>query len=239
MDFPDLESAYAHLEEQALDYKYLRQIANLFQKIRDKMHVNEKPEDEKKAQWEVDIFNFSFTKNQVQPLYTKSNEKGEKIEYPNYDRFDDSTYDYFVQRLNSTKHPLLKARYAHILWFSPRRHGKYSQIAIDAYLELVKIYEQKDKDEPNAHFGSSLLNVIINAFFLSRVINDKTRLNSTKSEFKRLIFNFNSKSNYSFALRRDLIHLMLSQTNTFNNDDFARITSFQSKLNRLNGIKIR
>jgi hypothetical protein len=232
MDFADLESAYAHLEEQALDYKYLRQIADDFQKIRDKMHVNEKPEEEKKAQWETDIFNFSFTKNQLQPLFTKSNEKGEKIEYPSYDRFDDSTYDYIVQRLDSTKNPLLTARYAHILWFSPRRHGKYAQTAVDAYLELVKIYEQKDKDKPNEHFGSSLVDAIKNAFFLSRTINDETRLNLTKSEIKRLILNFNPKSSYSFALRLALINLMLTQTNTFKDNDFVGIPDLCFKISQ-------
>ena len=48
MAFTDLESAYNHLEEKALDYKYLRQIADIFQKIRDEMHVNENPEAENK-----------------------------------------------------------------------------------------------------------------------------------------------------------------------------------------------
>jgi len=223
MDFTDLESVYNHLEEHALDYKYLHQIANLFQKIRDEMHVKKNSEEEKKAQWEIDIFNFSFNENQVQPLHTGSNEKGEKIEYPNYDRFDDSTYEYVTQRLTATAHPILKARYAHILWFSPKRHGKYAQIAVDAYLELVKLYEQKDKNEPNEHFGLSVLDTIKNAFFLSCTINDETRLNSTKSEIKRLIFNFNSESSSSFALRHNLINLMLNQTNTFSNDDFVGI----------------
>lgn len=129
MDFTDLESVYNHLEKQALDYNHQHQIANIFQKIRDEMHVKKNSEEEKKAQWEIDVFNFSFNENQVQPLYTGSNEKGELIEYPNYDRFDDSTYEYITQRLTSTAHPLLQARYAHILWFSPKRHGKYAQIA--------------------------------------------------------------------------------------------------------------
>ena len=67
-------------------------------------------------------------------------------------------------------------------------------------------------------------------FFRSRTNNDETRLNLTKSEIKRLIFNFNLKSSYSFALKRDLVHLMLTQTNTFKDDDFVGIADLCYKI---------
>ena len=223
MDFHDLESAYKHLEEKALDYKYLHQISEIFQKIRDEMHKQQKTEEETKAQWEIDIFNFSIENNIVQPFYTMVNNKGEEIRYPDYDRFIDTTYDYIIERLSSTANPLLKARYAHILWFSPRKHGKYAEIAIDAYLELVKLYEQKDRERPQEHFGLDTLNAIKNAFSLSRNINDAKRIELAKSEVKRLIFGFNSKSSSLFRLRIDLIDLMLKEKTVFSKDDFNGI----------------
>lgn len=223
MESFDLESAYNHLEERALDYKYLHQIAGIFQKVRDEMHRSQNVEEEKKAQWEIDVFNFSIKENKVHPLYTMTNDKGEEVKYPTYDRFDDSTYDYIIKRLNSTSHPLLKARYAHVLWFSPKKHGKYAQIGIDAYLELIKLYSEKDKARPQEHFGLDTVDATKNAFFLSLNSNDEKRLNRAKSEIKRLIFNFNSKSSSFFALRKSLISLMLSQKNTFSKDDFVGI----------------
>ena len=211
------------MEERALDYKYLHQIADIFQKVRDEMHMKQNVEEEKKAQWEIDIFNFSTKENKIQPLYTMTNDTGEEIKYPNYDRFDDSTYDYIIKRLNSTSHPLLKARYAHVLWFSPKKHGKYAQIAIDAYLELIRLYEEKDKARPREHFGLDILDAVKNAFFLSLNCNDNKRLKRAKSEIKRLIFNFNSESSSLFALRNNLINLVLTQKNTFSKDDFVGI----------------
>jgi hypothetical protein len=151
------------------------------------------------------------------------NNKGEEIRYPDYDRFIDTTYDYIIERLSSTANPLLKARYAHILWFSPRKHGKYAEIAIDAYLELVKLYEQKDRERPQEHFGLDILNAIKNAFSLSRNINDAKRIELAKSEVKRLIFGFNSKSSSLFRLRIDLIDLMLKEKTVFSKDDFNGI----------------
>ena len=223
MEFLDLESVYNHLEERALDYKYLHQIAGIFQKVRDEMHRKQNAEEEKKAQWEIDVFNFSIKDNKVQPQFVMTNDKGEEVRYPNYDRFDFATYDYIIKRLNSTAHPLLRARYAHVLWFSPKKHGKYAQIGIDAYLELIKLYEEKDKARPQEHFGLDTLDATKNAFFLSLNSNDEKRLNRAKSEIKRLIFNFNSESNSFFALRASLISLMLSQKDTFSNDDFVGI----------------
>jgi hypothetical protein len=216
----DFESIYKHLEEKAVDYKHLHEIANLFQKIRDKMHENQKTDEETKAQWEMDIFNFSIEENAVKPLFTGVDEKGETISYPNYGNFVEATYDYIIKRLTSTANPLLKARYAHILWFSPKKHGKYAEMAIDAYLELIKLYEQKDKERPNEHSGLYVINATKNAFFLSLNIKDAKRLNFLKSEVRRLIFNFNSESSSLFILRADLINLMLSEK-SFSKDDFV------------------
>jgi len=218
----DFELLYKHLEEKVIDYKY-RQIAELFQKIRDKMHIEQKTDLETKAQWEMDIFNFSIEENVVKPLWTMPDEEGEMVSYPNYDNFVPATYEYIIERLDSTANPFLKARYAHILWFSPQKHGKYAEMAIDAYLQLIKLFEQKDKENPQKHFGLDALSAVKNAFFLSRNINDTRMIDLAKSEVKRLIFGFNSRSGSLLRLRIDLIDLMLNEKTVFSKDDFSGI----------------
>jgi len=219
----DLDNLYKHLEEKATDYKH-GQIANLFQKIRDKMHVEKKAELEAMAQWETNIFNFGFVGNVVTPLRTLSNSDGRLVSYPTYDDFAPSSYDYIIQRLDSTNNPMLKARYAHVLWFSPKKHGKYALLAIDSYLELIKLYEQKDKENPQKHFGFDVLNVLENALLLSRNINDNTKMELAKSEVKRLFFGFNPASTCLFRLRADLLELMIKEKTIFSKDDFNGIT---------------
>ena len=98
-EFLNLVSLYAYLEENAANYKYLHEIANLFQKVRDKMHMDQKPDDETKAQWEIDVFNFSIEKNVANPLFKGTNAKGEQVCYPDYDSFVEATYDYIIERL--------------------------------------------------------------------------------------------------------------------------------------------
>jgi len=223
MEFSELESLYKHLEERALDYKYLHQIANLFHKIRDEMHVKERTEEEAKAQWEIDSFNFSIESNTIKPLWTAVDGEGREIRYPTYDRFTDATYDYLIERLNSTSNPLLRARYAHVLWSSPRKHGKYAQIAIDAYLALIKLFEQRDREEPKEHYGLDVLNAVRNGLFLSLNTKDRKRVSVVKSEVKRLVFDFNPESSSLFRLRADLVSLMLKEKEVFSRDDFAGI----------------
>jgi hypothetical protein len=218
----DLDNLYKHLEEKAIDYK-CRDIANLFQKIRDKMHVEKKADLEAIAQWEINIFNFSFAGNGISPLWTKPDSNGKLMSYPTYDDFVPESYDYIIKRLDSTNNPMLKARYAHVLWCSPKKHGKYAQLAIDGYLELIKLYEQKDKENPQKHFGFDVLSAVENALLLSRNINDTTKIDLAKLEVKRLIFNFNPESTCLFRVRADLLGVMINKKTIFSKDDFNGI----------------
>ena len=45
--------------------------------------------------------------------------------------------------------------------------------AVDAHVELIKIYEGKDKTLPKEHFGLDVLRAIQNAYFVGRQINYK------------------------------------------------------------------
>ncbi len=218
-DFDSLESLYEHLEHNADSYKYPHNIGTLFQKLRDSFHKNSETQKAKVAQWETDFFNFRLEKGKSLTMWEMTDEKGKLVTYPNYQDFDESKYKYLVERFENTCNPLLKARYAHILWCGPRKHAKYAKAAIDAYLELVNVYERKDRNAPAKHFGLDVLQVMQNAYFLGHQV--KYRTDEIKSELKRLILNFNFKSSSSFALRANFIELMLDARKRLPNDDFA------------------
>lgn len=214
--FSDLESLYSHLEDHVLEYKYLHQIGNEFQKVRDiKREANEQREAEK-AQWELDVFTFNIKGNELKPMYTFPGENGQIAEYPSLAQFDERTYEYLDRRLGRTANPLLKARYAHLLWFSPERHAKYAKAAIDAYLELVPVYIEHDRQSPTEHHGLDVRDSIVNAFSLSCHVNHRTQ--EIKLEIKRLIVSFSPVS-ASSKVRADLINLILSQRRIFTKED--------------------
>lgn len=218
MNFTNLDSLYEHIEKRAIDYKDPLEIGDLFQKLRDLRHEENNSVEAEKAQWEIDFFYFVLAKGEIGNRFTSTTDKGEVVEYPSLSRFDNRAYEYLLKRLSNTQNPLLKAYYSHILWCSPKKHTKYAKQAVDSYLELIKIYEKKDKREPQEHYGLDVLKAIQNAYFISHQI--KYKRDKIKSELRRLISRFNFKSSSSFALRANLIELMFEGKKRFTKEDF-------------------
>lgn len=213
-EFADLKSLHNHLEECATDYKYGHEIESLFRKLRDRKHEEKDSGQTEKAQWEVDFFNFVLTDGGLKPTFTSTDEKGAIVEYPTLREFDERKYEYLIARFRATSNPLLKASYAQILWCSPAKHRKYASVAVDLHLKLVQVYERKDRRDPQGHYGLDIHSAIRNAYFISRKA--KCKLAKVRSEAKRLVLKFNFKSGSSFALRANLISLMLENRKDFN-----------------------
>lgn len=217
-NFTDLESLYRHLEDRTSDYRYSHQISSLFQKVRDLKYKENELDEAERAQWEIDFFSFCLTNGEIKSMFTRTNENGELVEYPNIDTFDNKTYKYLIERLNSTSNPLLKARYSHIIWCSPKKHAKYARMAVNSYLELIGIYEKKDEGAQKEHFGLFVLEAVENAYSIAYQIH--YGVERIKSELRRLITEFNFDSVSSFALRSRLIELMLRRKRRFSKEDF-------------------
>jgi hypothetical protein len=219
-NFNDFTSLYDYLEKNAIDCGY-SQISDLFQKLRDLKRNENKLDEAEIAQWEIDFFSFRIKEGELHPMLTVPNDKGDIVECPTLDRFDDRTYDYLIKRLHSVSNPLLKARYSNILWCSPKKHSKHAKMSEDSYLELIKIYEVKDVKEPKEHYGLDVLRSFINAYSIAYQM--KYNVDKVKLELKRLITKFNSESSSSLVLRANLIELMLNNKRKFLKKDFLGV----------------
>jgi hypothetical protein len=217
-EFTDLNSLYTYLEKNATNYKYSHQIGNLFQKLKYLYDGEKKTNEAEMAQWEIDFFYFMTKEGELIPMYSSPNDKGEIVVYPTLEGFDSKTYDYLFERLKNTSNPLLRARYSHILWCSPKKHAKYAKIAVNSYLELVGIYEAMDKKEPDKHYGLLVLDVAKNAYFIACHI--KYNMPKVKYELDRLVRKFNPESSSAFTLKFDIIKVMLKDKKRFEKRDF-------------------
>lgn len=217
--FADLKSLYNHLEECATDYKYGHEIGTLFRKLRDNKYEEKDSYQTEKAQWEVDFFNFVLTDGGLKPTFSSTDEKGRIVEYPTLREFDERKYEYLIARFRATSNPLLKARYAQILWCSPAKHRKYASMAVHSHLKLVQVYERNDRADPQGHYGLDIRSAIRNAYFISRKA--KCKLAKVRSEAKRLVLKFNFKSGSSFAIRANVISLMLENRKDFSEKSFT------------------
>jgi len=218
-NFDSLDAIYSHLEEKASQYKYPSQIGDLFQRIRDKMHKENLIAEAETAQREIDFWHFVLTDGKLKPNFTGTDEKGEPFEFPDLKRFDNSTYDYLIKRFESSKNPITKSRYANILWNSPRKHTRFAAAAVDAYIELIPVYEALDKSSPKEHMGLDVLHTIKNIYSISKQAN--YRQEEVRALLRKLVHDFNPDSSSSFVLRFQLITLMLKEK--FPKEDFQGV----------------
>jgi len=213
MDFTELGELHEYLEEHAIEYKYHHQIANLFQKIRDEKNRAGQTDDAEKAQWEMNCFNLRARSGGLSSMYSGTDENGKPWEYPDISKLSQKELEYIVRRLEGTYNPVLRARYAHILWLSPKKHKTYAEIAVDSYLELVRLYEGKDKTAPQDQYGLDALHSIETASSLAFWVDYKVK--DVRDGMARLVKQFNPESSSAFAMRATLIRHMLEGKKKF------------------------
>lgn len=218
--FINLSDLYTHLETEATNICRMHRIASLFKLLRD--HLIEKNDDNSQnAQWEIDFFNFSIAEDKLGPKFSGVNEKGEQIEYPSFLYFTDDTFNYLGERFDSTKNALLKSRYAHLLWLSPKKHHKYARAALDAYIELFSELSELDLNNPEGPYGLSLYVITGNMLKLSHILDIHGE--SIKKMIIDKILSYEDEHFSSAVVRKELINYMLKYDKLFLLDDFKKI----------------
>ncbi|GEM_PF-1444409 len=211
----DLASIQRHLEDHAQDYPFSCDIRQLFEKIRDLDHDSEASCDAREAQWEMDFLDVQFDEGEAKRM--------------DYEGVSGKEYDYLHSRLEATQNPILKARYSHILWCSPKyKHRDVARTAVDSYLLSLTIFENQQIENPTAHYGHNLLSTLINAHSLA--YQTEWRTDEVKAEILRIILDFPFDNPASMSVRNSLIQYMLRETRKFGKDDFRNIDTLCWKL---------
>lgn len=208
----DLESLYKYVEELALADRRFDQAQALLKKFRD-ANQETNPAEAEKAQWEIYFLWFVLKEGELGPQWREADEHGQVCAYPDLSQFTESTYEYLASRLDATDHPKLKARYAHILWCSPKEHHRFAEIAIASYLKLISIYEQRHDEGED--FSQDISESAINAYSVVRQI--KGDVAEIKSEFKRLVRKLSAGTPFAAF---HIIQFMLKPKMRFSKKDF-------------------
>jgi hypothetical protein len=213
------------IDDFADSSKYLHQVEQKYVEIRDTYSKEQKDDkNAQKIQWIIDVLNFRIEDNEIKEMMSGTTEKGEPWKYPDISRFTDEAYKIIETELKKTKSIKLKAHYADFLWLTKKDHKK-AKVALENYLELIKLYEEKDKkdEESKEHFGLDVLNSFRRAFIVARQINYKKE--ETKNELKRLVFDFNAGSSSKNKLTIDLVEVAISHKKEFLNNFFKKLLS--------------
>ncbi len=191
--FDTIEEFHTYIEEHAHEHSHLAFLGTILQKTRDLLVERGRVEDAKLAQIEMDALNFDLRDGDLGSMFSGVDKDGQAREYPSIEMFGDERGTYIERRLSGTKHPVLSARFAHVLWKSTMKIG-FGQQAIDSYLESLELYEKQDTLKPEEHFGLIISQSLITAFKLSLSTKDKVRITASKTKLLDLLRTFNQES---------------------------------------------
>lgn len=190
----NLAQLYAYLDENCLNHKYSDQkfgldgIAFVCEKFYSEARKQLKSQvfksqpsgksliqnDIEKGEWEALFFSFNIYHNDFH--HSSFTYEGDKL-VPSYDpnKLTEHHLIYLKTRLNSAKHPLMKSRYAHILYLKLKEPKKnsFGKTALENYFKALHLLELENlnisKNEVEEQHGIFNLfeHIIINTFLLS------------------------------------------------------------------------
>jgi len=166
---------------------------------------------------ETDCLKFKTEDGKLLPLHNYHDDKGNEVIIPNIRDFNDEIFNYIKDRQEKTNNIALKAKYGHILWHS-KKDFEALKITIDSYLALTDLFAEKDKNEPDEHYGLSAIESFINAFSLS--LPTKYNFEVVKNKTIELIYNYFPQSSSFHLLRVKLVELMVENKKHFEQKDF-------------------
>lgn len=201
----NVDQILSKINEVASSSMRLTEVSGQYQVARDLFHKDLNDDvNAKKMQVMMDVLNFVIKDGKLVSCMSGTTGDGKPFEYPDLKNFDEKSFKLIEGELNSTKISILKARYADFLWITKKDYKK-AQVAVDAYLKLVKEYEIREKSDSGQHFGLDVLHSFERAFQLAYSI--KYRKEDVLRELERLLFEFNPCSTSKSKLTIDLIQL--------------------------------
>ena len=228
-EFDNLESFYSHIDAHALEYKYLMEIGDQSQKLRDLLHEKGDETGAQIAQYEVDAFNLQTKGHELGPVMMGTDGNGNEVHIPDITKFTDEEIDYFSKRLENVSNPRLKARYAHILWNSPQKRRQHAEDAEEAYVQLIAHFEAKDKagntDQglTGPHYGQDVIESVKCAFGIAA--NARVGIDALIPVVVRLVEEFNPQSSSWYRLNYELLELLIDNRTHLTADIQNRIPS--------------
>lgn len=214
---------YTQLEEidiielySSLDYD--RKIKQYIGKEKEAYTKNGESEKSKLCQIEIDTLNFITRDDTISYTLAGTDNEGNPFEYPNIKSFTKDDFEYLKNRLKNTTNLYLKARYAHLLWHSPKKHIDYAKIAASSYFEAAKLLYQRIGTSDNSSLRINTTNTLKNAILLSLKLKDKSIFEEIKIYFLEVVKDF-SRADELF-LNTSFLKFMLDNKKVFKRENF-------------------
>jgi hypothetical protein len=217
--FNTIIEVYTFVDKNAYNLERNWDLTDLWVKYRNKTTSED---EKKKAQWEIDCFLFEIKGDRLfSQIYSASFETGEVKAYPDLNEIQKEVIEYVSCRVESSSNPILKARYAHLLWKCPVgiKHNKFAVIAINNYIKAIDDYCDQWKSEKHKETPFQIGRLYET---LLAVVNDlKTDLEPVKKLTHKLLFS----STFEFYTKHGILNDMLEYPKLFKPNDFENTLS--------------
>lgn len=225
--FDTIGEVYNFVDKNAYNLERNWDLTDIWVKYRNKTTSEV---EKQKAQWEIDCFIFEIKGDRLfSQIYSVASDIGEVKAYPNLNDIQKEVIRYVTQRLDNSSNPLLKARYAHLLWKCPVgiKHNKFAKTAIDNYVKAIVEYSNQWNDEKHKETPFQVGKLYET---LLAVMNDlKTNLEPLKELTHKLLFN----STFEFYTKHEILTDMLKYSKLFKPNDFENTLSIlEEELNK-------
>ncbi len=161
----DLDTLYAFWDDHAHEFDHLMELASHVEMLEKKNRTEGDESKDRRLSIESCCVYFEIRSGKFTPITTWALSDGTHVNFPDICRFTLDDYDYIQSRLEKTKNPVLKARYAHILWEGRKKHDDFARAAAENYFEAMKLYREQTFRNPEEQFWVRLTHAVTNAMF--------------------------------------------------------------------------
>ncbi|MGY6649441.1 DUF4209 domain-containing protein [Wenyingzhuangia sp. IMCC45574] len=219
--FKSIDSLYNYIDENSFELKRNFELTDIWVRYRNQTEL----ETEKiKSQWEIDCFLFDLKSDILfSQIYSHGKNISEITKYPDLNEFKTKVVEYIKLRITSSKSPLLKARYNHLLWKCPSgiKQTKYAIGAIENYIISIKEYYNRFKETENRENSFQICQLYEVLVAISNEI--KFDMAELKKLTRFLLF---ETDNLEFYIIHSILSDMLKYRKIFKTIDFNNTLSF-------------
>lgn len=171
-----------------------------------------------KARYEAIALQLVPRNGYLNPLFIPAGISEETARDHAISQFDNAALDYLCNRLEETTNYFLRARYAHILWLSSRKHQRYATIAIDSYLTVAKralsnAVQNPTEKENQLCWGQEAVANLLEAFFLATALRHKSE--TIAKEIYDVLLRYSSSTESYIYVVRALVELIVGNQKPF------------------------
>ncbi len=205
-----LSTFYSELERKANSYIHIQQIVAEFSRFKKENEYFLNAHQAKTIQAEVDCFSFDHNEGTLKPEHSGVNTQGKCWEYPDLTIFNDETLSYLEKRWETAKNPVLRSRYAHVLWSHAKtRHNRFGHSAVEEYTKTIDIYEKAHARDPNRGYQLLLMASLLSAVRLSK--ESRKQIDHIWKIFLRILNEISGDRRvihqFRFTLTKRMIHI--------------------------------